>query len=43
MGELEDIAIQKHECGKGDLADVIVSDMIKDNTVEPIVKACFEI
>ena len=31
---IEDIEILKHECGKGYPADVIVSDMIKDNTVE---------
>ena len=33
-GRIEDIEILKHECGKGHPADVIVSDMIKDNTVE---------
>ena len=33
-GRIEDIEILKHECGKGYPADVIVSDMIKDNTVE---------
>ena len=33
-GRIEDIEILKHECGKGYPADVIVSDMSKDNTVE---------
>ena len=33
-GRIEDIEILKHECGKGHPADVIVSDMIKDNTVD---------
>ena len=33
-GRIEDIEILKHECGKGHPADVIVSDMIKDHTVE---------
>ena len=33
-GKIEDIEILKHECGKGHPADVIVNDMIKDNTVE---------
>ena len=33
-GRIEDIEILKHECGKGHPADVIVNDMIKDNTVE---------
>ena len=33
-GNIEDIEILKHECGKGHPADVIVNDMIKDDTVD---------
>ncbi len=33
-GEICDIEILRHECGKGSIANVIVDDMIKRNDVE---------
>ena len=33
-GNIKDIEILKHECGKGRPANVIVNDMVKNNDVE---------